>query len=76
MNDSMEAIRNGVSALRRTKSAFGAVGKVRNPPMNRKAMSALGWELPLDVFCTKGSYAQKVTFAKSHEWPIAVIQFD
>jgi hypothetical protein len=33
----------------------------------------LGWELPLDVFCTKGSYAQKVYFAKSRERSIAAI---
>jgi hypothetical protein len=31
--------------------------------MCKTAMSALGWELPLDVFCTKDSFAQKVTFA-------------
>jgi hypothetical protein len=35
------------------------------------SMSALGWELPLDVFCTKGSYAQIVYFAKSRERPKA-----
>jgi hypothetical protein len=33
------------------------------------AMSALGWELPLDAICTNGSNAQKVTFAKFHLFP-------
>jgi hypothetical protein len=28
------------------------------------AMSALGWELPLDANCVNGSFAQKATFAK------------
>jgi hypothetical protein len=27
-------------------------------------MSALGWELPLDVICVNGSFAQIVYFAK------------
>jgi hypothetical protein len=33
------------------------------------AMSALGWELPLDAICINGSFAQKVSFAKSRERP-------
>jgi hypothetical protein len=37
----------------------------------QKAMSALGWELPLDTICINGSFAQKVYFAKSHERPRA-----
>jgi hypothetical protein len=35
--------------------------------------SALGWELPLDVICINGSFAQIATFAKSRERPIADI---
>jgi hypothetical protein len=30
-------------------------------------MSALGWELPLDVIFSKGGFAQIAYFAKSHE---------
>ncbi|MEH6524297.1 hypothetical protein [Sulfitobacter sp.] len=36
-------------------------------------MSALGWELPLDVICVNGSFAQKVYFAKLHERPKAIV---
>jgi hypothetical protein len=38
-------------------------------PRFRLAMSALGWELPLDAICVNGSYAQIATFAKSRERP-------
>jgi hypothetical protein len=42
--------------------------------MCKMAMSALGWELPLDAICTNGSFAQKVYFAKSHERPKTTIR--
>jgi hypothetical protein len=38
-------------------------------PMFQMAMSALGWERPLDAICVNGSFAQIVYFAKSHERP-------
>ena len=37
--------------------------------MCQTAMSALGWERPLDAICVNGSFVQKVYFAKSHERP-------
>ncbi len=39
--------------------------------MREMVMSALGWELPLDAILVNGSFAQKATFAKSRERPIA-----
>jgi hypothetical protein len=37
------------------------------------AMTALGWELPLDAICVNGSFAQLMYFAKSRQRPIAAV---